>query len=188
MCLGRHQAKLCSCRTISPIYPPYSIMCGKVFPGSLGGVNGLRSKNWISRAGAYASDTCSRYAFVSLRCFGSFRGRHIHHSDSRHRASGGGLHATRSRLQRIPATLGYLNTCVCCAISLSIASRMVRYISGPSHRKSVLSHHLSRPTPCLATTTMLPYLRCSPPSQSNDCARYPPYGLGGSATKSTCLN
>lgn len=160
-------------------------MCGKVFPGSLGGVNGLTSKNWISRMGAYASDTCSRHTFVSLRCFGSFYGRHTHQCDSRHRASGGGLHATRSRLQRIPATLGY---CVCCAISLSIPSRSFRYISGPSLRNSVLSHHLPRPAPCLTTTNMLPYLRCSLPSQSNDCDRYPPYGLGGSATKSTCLN
>lgn len=142
-------------------------MCGKFSGKYLGGVNGLRSKNWISRMGAYASDTCSRYAFVSPRCFGSFYGRHMHQCDSRHRASGGGLHATRSRLhatrsrlQRIPATLGYLNTYVCCAIFLFIPSRTFRYISGPSHRKMVLSHHLSRPAPCLGAT-MLPCLRCS---------------------------
>lgn len=186
-CIPRHQAKFCSYRMISPICPPYSIMCGKFSGKYLGGVNGLRSKNWISRMGAYASDTCSRHAFVSLRCFGSCYGRHIHQWDSRDRASSGGLHVT-SRLQRIPATLGYLSTWVCSATSLPIASRIFLYISGPSHRKRLLSHHLSRPAPCLATTTMLPYLRCSPPSQSNDCDRYPPYGLGGSATKSTCLN
>lgn len=164
------------------------LLCVESLSGKyLGGVNGLTSKNWISRAGAYASDTCSRYAFISLRCYGSCYGRHIHQWDSRDRASSGGLHVT-SRLQRIPATLGYLSTWVCSATSLSIASRIFLYISGPSHRKRLLSHHLSRPAPCLATTTMLPYLRCSPPSQSNDCDRYPPYGLGGSATKSTCLN
>lgn len=30
-CIPRHQAKFCSYRMISPIYPPYSIMCEKSF-------------------------------------------------------------------------------------------------------------------------------------------------------------
>lgn len=70
--LGRHQAKFCSYKMISLLSALHILLCVESLSGKyLGGVNGLRSKNWISRAGAYASDTCSRHAFVSLRCFGS---------------------------------------------------------------------------------------------------------------------